>query len=90
MRYFSYSQFLANYLYFLSFDFSHIEMSAPSNNNRPIRGRGNAWTRERVIVLANLIKERWQSLGLGDSSSLNNRRCLIDHYVLISGITFFS
>ena len=51
------------------------EMSSPSNNVGNSRGRGKDWKREFVLVLDNLVKVNWRSLGLGDANVRNIPYC---------------
>ena len=77
------SRFLVKYL---NTPFYHTllkEMSASSNNVGNSLGRGKAWKREFVLGLANLVKENWRSLGLGDANLRNIPDCFNTYRVLI-------
>ena len=77
------SRFLVKYL---NTPFYHTllkEMSASSNNVGNSRGRGKAWKREFVLGLANLVKDNWRSLGLGDGNLRNIPDCFNTYRVLI-------
>ena len=56
-------------------------MSLPSDSDKHSHGRGNAWTRDRLLILANLVKERWRSLDLGNSNPSSKRKDMLRHYV---------